>query len=357
MFQFFHAATVFRQVIFKMARSKTVSVEIRSRIIQFYKQGVKQCVIAKNLLLTESTVSRIIKRFCATGNVVPIKNTGRPRKTIARVDRKIINISENAPFTSSSKIKGILEESGGIRISDRTIRRRLVEGGLRSYKAVKKPLLRKKNVSARLQFALEHIAWTFDDWKKVVFSDESKFNLFGSDGAVKVRRPKSERLNKKYTVPTVKHGGGSVLVWGCFSGFGIGPLHRIRGKMDRFMYKDILNNILVPYTDEVMPLTFVFQHDNDPKHTSKFVKEWLKNEKIKVLKWPAQSPDLNPIENLWEIVNKNISPRNFKNVDQLFDALVEAWNNIDRGIIYNLIKSLPKRCADVIKAKGYYTKY
>lgn len=118
-----------------------------------------------------------------------------------------------------------------------------------------------------MEFAEAHIKWSVNQWKRVVFSDESKFELFNSAGLRFVHRPKGKRLDKKYVRHTVKHGRGSVMVWGCFSGLGIGPIHRIIGIMDRFMYRDQL----IPYTDEIMPIRHIFQHDNDPKHRSKLV--------------------------------------------------------------------------------------
>lgn len=340
-----------------MGRSKTIAVEISNKILELYKSGVKQADIAKNFLLHRSIVSRTIKKFNTTGSVMPIKNSGRPRKTTNKLDRRIVRICKERPFLSSNQILAEIKQTVEYSVSSRTIRRRLVEAHLLSRRPAKKPLLSKKNIRSRLQFAVSHANWTFDQWKNVLFSDESKFNLFRSDGVCHVRRPKGERLNPRYVSPTVKHGGGSVMVWSCFSGHGVGPLHRIRGIMDQFMYRDILENIMEPHSEEFLPLTFTFQHDNDPKHSSKLVKKWLNDNKIKVMVWPAQSPDLNPIENLWNIVDQKIRSKNYRNLDELFEALNEAWLNIPKETITNLIRSMPERCRQVRKARGYYTKY
>lgn len=340
-----------------MGRGRSISVDLKQRILNSFRNGMRKAKIARNFGLHRSIVSRIIKRYVSTGNICIVKNSGRPKKSTQREDRTLIRISNENPFLSSTKISTILNGEHNIDLSARTVRRRLVENGLFGRRPAKKPLLSRKNRLARLEFAKNHQNWSTEMWKKVVFSDESKFNLFRSDGICHVRRPSGQRLNPKYTCPTVKHGGGSVMVWGCFSGYGMGPLHRITGNMDRFMYKDILETRLEPYTDDIMPLRFIFQQDNDPKHSSKLVKGWFLENKINVLKWPSQSPDLNPIENLWEYVDKKIRVKNYSNVDTLYEALEEAWKTIDQRIIVNLLESMQRRCTAVIQAKGYYTKY
>lgn len=214
------------------------------------------------------------------GNIVPLENSGRPRKSSKLLDKKIFNIAQTNPFLSSTKILSEIDQAGPSGLSSRTVRRRLCESGLNSYRPDKKPLLSKKNIKARLEFAQNYIHWIPNEWYSV-----TNLNLIYLEvTVVHVRRPKGQRLAPKYTCSTIKHGGGSIMVWGCFSSFGMGPLHRIEGKMDKFVYRDYLRNNLEPYTDEVMPIKFVFQHDNDPKHTSKLVKEWLEQQKVNVMK-------------------------------------------------------------------------
>ncbi|KAK6328741.1 hypothetical protein J4Q44_G00007190 [Coregonus suidteri] len=130
-----------------------------------------------------------------------------------------------------------------------------------------------------------------------------KMELFGLNSTRRVCWKKKDEYNPKNTIPTVKHGGGNIILWGCFSAKGTGRLHRIEGRMDGAMYREILANNLLPSVRALkMGRGWVFQHDNDPKHTARATKEWLRKKHLKVLEWASQSPDLNPIENLWREV-------------------------------------------------------
>jgi len=147
------------------------------------------------------------------------------------------------------------------------------------------------------------------------------------------------------------------MVWGIFSAQGVGPLVEIIGTMNAAIYKDILRKNLLTYAEEKMPQDWIFQQDNDPKHTSKMLKEWFANTNIEVLSWPSQSSDLNPIEHLWEQLDRQIRRHTHSNKIALFESLKQEWNNISSACINRLIESMPARCAAVIAAKGMATKY
>jgi uncharacterized membrane protein len=99
-------------------------------------------------------------------------------------------------------------------------------------------------------------------------------------------------------IPTVKHGGGSIMLWGCFSVAGTPSLVSIEGTINGPKYRQILDDNLLQSANIRMGKIFTFQQDNDPKHTAKATMEWLQNKNVKVLEWPSQSPDLNPFE-IW----------------------------------------------------------
>lgn len=209
--------------------------------------------------------------------------------------------SQKYPLLTAPEIHAKL---GLTQISIRTVQRRLEDKGLFGRVAAKKPYVNKKNQIKRIRFAQQHINWTPQQWKRILWSDESKFNLVHSDGIRYVRRPVNKRFDPKYTIGTVKHSGGNIMEWGAFNFSGIGPLHRVNGIMDQFHYKEILENEMLPYAEDKMPVTWVFQHDNDPKHTTRSIKKWIEDNYLTVIEWPPQSPDLNPIENLWAEVER-----------------------------------------------------
>ncbi len=125
-------------------------------------------------------------------------------------------------------------------------------------------------------------------------------------------------------VPTVKHGGGSVLMWGCMSAAGVGELHFIDGIMNSQMYCSILKEKMLPSL-RALGRRAVFQHDNDPKHTSEATVGFLKKIRVKVIQWPSMSPDLNPIEHLWGILKRQVEHHSPSSIQSLKEVILEEW--------------------------------
>lgn len=323
-------------------------------VVNAFLEGKSKIAISKQFDLPKYSVSKIISRYNERGHVEKMPKSGRPRKTTFWMDRRIKRISQRDPWLSGPRIIAEIPE---LEVSARTVERRLVEAKLYSRRPAKKPSVSERNRHARLEFAQQHLNWTVQDWGKVLFSDESRYKIFNSDGMKRVRRPVNMRFHPKYVTPTIKHGQGSVFVWGCFSWSRVGLLHFIDGIMDRFVYRDILQNVMFPYAQREMPLQFIFQQDNDPKHSSRLVQEWFQENNVQVLRWPAQSPDLNPIENLWEEVERRIRTTRFPNKQSLIDKINEVWINMPDITIQNLISSMPRRCQKVISNNGYLINY
>ena len=161
-----------------------------------------------------------------------------------------------------------------------------------------------------------------------------------SDRAVYVRRRPGEELANCCTRKTVRHGGGSIMAWGCFAAAsvgrihkvaGVGRIHKVAGVMRKEQYVDILLNQMRPGMQDLFgDQHAVFMHDNDPEHSANLTKQWLNTNQCVVLNWPAQSPDLNPIENLWAILKQKRHDMDLQpsNEQQLWQVCREAWDLI-----------------------------
>jgi hypothetical protein len=136
-----------------------------------------------------------------------------------------------------------------------------------------------------------------NDWKRVVFSDETKINRLGLGGREWVWKKPNDVLTAQHVQRTVKFSGGSLMLWDCMTAQDVGYASRINGRMDAQLYAEILDDeFLKTLRDYELDVDeIVFQQDNDPKHPSRIARKWFEDNGIEVLEWPAQSPDLNPI--------------------------------------------------------------
>lgn len=151
------------------------------------------------------------------------------------------------------------------------------------------------------------------------------------------------------------------MLWSCITPYGVGYMSEIEGIMDQHLYRTILEKELMDTFDwyELDPSNWMFQHDNDPKHTARSVKEWLEDQEFKVMLWPAQSPDLNPIENAWSYLKSKIYayPTPANGLKQLWERVEAEWEKLPKEYISNLYESMPRRMRACIEAKGRWTKY
>ncbi len=147
----------------------------------------------------------------------------------------------------------------------------------------------------------------------------------------------------------------SVMIWAAMSSAGVGPM---KSTVNAAIYQEILEHFMLPSADKLYgDADFIFQQDLAPAHTAKGTKSWFNDHGVTVLDWPANSPDLNPIENLWGIVKRKMRDTRPNNADDLKAAIKETWASIPPQQCHKLITSMPRRIEAVIKAKGAPTKY
>ncbi len=194
-------------------------------------------------------------------------------------------------------------------------------------------------------------------WSKVLFSDESKFCIsFGNQGP-RVWRKSGEAQNPCCLKSSVKF-PQSVMIWAAMSSAGVGPLCFLKSTVNAAIYQEILEHFMLPSADKLYgDADFIFQQDLAPAHTAKGTKSWFNDHGVTVLDWPANSPDLNPIENLWGIVKRKMRDTRPNNADELKATVKETWASIPPQQCHKLITSMPRRIEAVIKAKGAPTKY
>ena len=147
------------------------------------------------------------------------------------------------------------------------------------------------------------------------------------------------------------------MVWACFSSKGVGEIKIINEIMNSEEYCRILHSSLLKSADDLHMKNFIFQQDNNPKHTSALITEYLDIKRIKTMSWPPQSPDMNPIENLWHYLKTKIAQRNPKNIRELGEITIEEWKRIPKDMCQRLVDSMKKRVFDLWLAKGSHTRY
>ena len=151
------------------------------------------------------------------------------------------------------------------------------------------------------------------------------------------------------------------MIWGCFTKNRLGPLVKLEGRITANVYiEEILEKHLLPFINSLGDEDdYIFQEDNAPIHTARVAKRWKEDNDITNLPWPAQSPDLNPIENIWDELDRKVRKHKPlpKNQNDLWQILQEEWSKLDENIYKNLVDSMPRRIAAVIENRGGPTKY
>lgn len=340
----------------KMPPRRELSAEIRALIIAYHKSGTSNRQIAKKMKIPHATVDYNIKKYRESGSFLNKRRSGRPRATTSADDRRIVVTSKLNRRKTAPEITAELNVGRPKPVSVSTVKRRLQKAGLHGRIAMKKPLLRKQNKQKRLKWAREHQHWTIEEWKNVLWTDESKFELFGTRRRVFVRRSVGERTREECIAATVKHGGGSVMVWGCFAGTSVGDIAKIDGILKKEGYRDILENHAIPSGIRLLGQNFIFQQDNDPKHSSKLCKDYLRHLEeegtLKIMEWPPQSPDLNPIELLWEELDRQVRKSAPTSTTEMWNKLQSSWTSISEETLAKLIARMPRLCAAIIKSRG-----
>nr|CAH7718211.1 unnamed protein product [Callosobruchus chinensis] len=287
-----------------------LSASDRTRIIALWQEGLSRHQIAYyRLNIVRSTVSRTIRRYEETGEVNSRPRTGQPTVSTRREGRYIAQLARRERSVAVPVLRSQFQRTLNRVISTATIRRRVLASGLRCRRPLRVPLLTALHRTARLQWARAHQDWLLPQWRNVLFSDESRFGLVSDDYRKRVWR------------------------------------------------ENYLQNIINARNE--IGDQFIFMDDNARPHRTRAVQQALENGNIARLEWPAMSPDMSPIEHVWDYVSRAIFNRNHppRSTQELIVAATEEWDNIPQEVINNLLIGMHRRVDALIRSRCGNTKF
>ncbi|GFU05549.1 transposable element Tc1 transposase [Trichonephila clavipes] len=332
---------------------------MRGRIIGKIEEGRKITDVAREFDIAHIVVSRLWKSFKTTEMCSRRHGGGRVRSTTPAEDRYIVLSAKKNRRTTAQQVANKFLAASGKQISQKTVARRL-RGGLYARRPVVCVPFTRQHRTACLQWCREHLNWTEQDWACVLFSDESRFSL-SSDCRRQLiwhesgtaYRPKNIQEKDRY--PTC-----SIMVWAGIMINGRTCLHVVaNGTMTGQRYID---EVLLPHVRLFRGAVgdkFVFMDDNATCYRTLAVQDCLDSEGIQRLVWPARSPDLNPIENVWDALGRQVPGRNYPptNKNTLIRALTEEWDKLPQQLLDNVVQSMVRRVECCTTLHGVHIPY
>lgn len=328
--------------------------------IGMLEAGLSQRTVAEHLNVSQSVVCRMWNRYQTNGNAQHRHGGGRAKATSDVQDRYIAVLARRNRFRNATSLRNDFQNATNVRVSTQTIRNRLHSAGLMARRpAIRIPLTR-YHIQERLDWARQHVGWTLNEWTTVLFTDESKFCIDFTDRRSRVWRGRNERFAPVCVAEHDRYGKGSVMVWAGISMHGKTVLHVIEnGTLTAVRYcNEILDVYVRPYAGAIGP-DFILMDDNARPHRANITNQFLENATIERMDWPARSPDMNPIEHAWDMLQKAVSARPVQptTVPQLRTALQEEWARLPQQQLRRLISNMRRRCQAVIDARGHHTRY
>ncbi|GFU61908.1 transposable element Tcb2 transposase [Trichonephila clavipes] len=333
---------------------------MRGRIIGKIEEGRKITDVAREFDIAHSVVSWLWKSFKTTGMCSRRDGGGRVRSMTPAEDRYIALSAKRNRRTTAQQVANQFLVASGKQISRKSVARRLTGGGLYARRPVVCVPLTRQHRTARLQWCREHHSWTEQNWACVLFSDESRFSLSSDCRRQLIWREsgtayRPENIQEKDRYPTC-----SIMVWAGIMINGHTRLHVVaNGTMTGQRYID---EVLLPHVRLFRGAVgdkFVFMYDNATCHQTLAVQDCLDSEGIQCLVWPARSPDLNPIENVWDALGRQVAGRNYPptNKNTLIRALTDEWDKLPQQPLDNVVQSMVRRVECCITLHGGHIPY
>jgi hypothetical protein len=273
-------------------------------------------------------------------------------KITATIGVKLKKKQKEEPKISFRKLAGWIHETEGVKIHHSSIADYFNRNRWMTILMPYKIPLRPMNRAKRLGFAQKYI----EDWDsiyRVLWSDETSVTAYPTKREITIRVHQSCKDSDIQFIPKVQQGGFSVMFWGCFSRHAKGPLTVVEGRIDSQKYLELVQEVVMPEI-QASGVDLIFMQDNARPHTARVVTDYYHENNVQMLDWPPQSPDLNPIEQIWAIMKEKLySQKSFpKNRDELITSFFRIWNELPASLLVNLSDSIPERLEKVIKNKG-----
>jgi transposase len=305
---------------------------VTARALALIQDGRSKYYVARVLDVSRCRIQRAVKRFPKTKGYTRRVVSGRKSSATARDDHFLtLTILKNRDTTAVTALNELQE------VSERTVRKRLEEHGLSARTPAHWLLLTREHRVARLLIAHEHRNWGIEEWGRILFTDESRFCLRSPDGRQRVWRRTGERVAQCNFVPGTSFGSGSIMVWGDISMEACTELVVVNGGAMPMTANRYIRDILEPHVVPFVPFIgndSILMHDNARPHIAQIVNGYLDTVEIHHMIWPARSPDLNPIEHVWDIVGRRVKVRTHApaNLRGLSAAVIQEWQEIDQAV-------------------------
>lgn len=304
-----------------------------------------------------NTVRALWVKFQHTGSVQDLPRRPRQRVTTHRQDRYIILTHLRDRFRTATETARAVIGRHNRQIHAKTVRNRLKDINVKAYRPCKRPILTQRHKRDRFLWARRNLRLTRADWARILFVDETRLRLRHADGRVRVYRRRGERYAPNCVQQVDQYGGGSVMLWAGVSLHTKTPIVFIRGNMNAQTYQ---NNVLIPTAIPHIRANrgMSLAQDNATCHNARATQALLAASNIRLIRMPARSPDLNPIENIWDLLKRHVRqlPQQ-QNLHALRHDIVRTWTAIRQQYIQRYIISMRSRCRAVVAARGGHTRY
>lgn len=306
---------------------------------------------------------RQVEYTCQTHQATPKKAHGQFPKLSDDEVTRIIEFISSSKLNRRKSYKKVIKELN-LPVGETALARALRKRGYHRCKSLRKPPLSEQSKHIRLAWALEHINWTMEQWCRILWSDETWVSS-GSHKRIFVTRKAGEELNETCLQPSLRRKNGWMF-WGSFHGFSKGPClfwEKEWGYIDGEKYSERIVPIIDGYIrllhQHNIPLQLM--QDGAPGHSSRNTLDELNDRGIYPITWPAFSPDLNPIEMVWnwmkDWIEEQYPDDKGLSYDRLREVVRASWDAVPEDFLKELVESMPARCQAVIDAEGGHTKY